>query len=93
MASEVLSNAGFVVHVYDTMPSVGHNFLLAGIGGLNITHAEPLEAFISRYGSQANQMRAWIERKSLGRSQPPSGQKIAQIAYEKSLFRTKCYPK
>jgi uncharacterized flavoprotein (TIGR03862 family) len=49
MAAEVLSNAGVSVHVFDAMPSAGRKFLLAGIGGLNITHSEPLDSFITRY--------------------------------------------
>jgi uncharacterized flavoprotein (TIGR03862 family) len=49
MAAEVLSNAGVSVHVYDAMPSAGRKFLLAGIGGLNLTHSEPLDTFITRY--------------------------------------------
>jgi uncharacterized flavoprotein (TIGR03862 family) len=49
MAAEVLSNAGIQVHVYDAMPSAGRKFLLAGIGGLNLTHSEPLDTFITRY--------------------------------------------
>jgi uncharacterized flavoprotein (TIGR03862 family) len=49
MAAEVLSNAGVQVHVYDAMPSAGRKFLLAGIGGLNLTHSEPLDTFVTRY--------------------------------------------
>jgi uncharacterized flavoprotein (TIGR03862 family) len=49
MATEVLSNAGVSVHVYDAMPSAGRKFLLAGIGGLNLTHSEPLDTFLTRY--------------------------------------------
>jgi uncharacterized flavoprotein (TIGR03862 family) len=49
MAAEVLSNAGVSVHVFDAMPSAGRKFLLAGIGGLNITHSEPLDTFVTRY--------------------------------------------
>jgi uncharacterized flavoprotein (TIGR03862 family) len=49
MAAEVLSNAGVQVHVYDAMPSAGRKFLLAGIGGLNLTHSEPLEPFLSQF--------------------------------------------
>jgi uncharacterized flavoprotein (TIGR03862 family) len=49
MAAEVLSNAGVEVYVFDAMPSAGRKFLLAGIGGLNITHSEPLDSFITRY--------------------------------------------
>ena len=52
MAAEVLSDAGVVVHVFDAMPSVGRKFLLAGIGGLNLTHSEPLSIFASRYFEQ-----------------------------------------
>src|SRR5688572_7694243 len=56
MAAEVLSQAGQQVHVYDAMPSVGRKFLLAGKGGLNLTHSEPFDAFISRYGARAPQI-------------------------------------
>ena len=52
MAAEILSDGGVQVDVYDAMPSVGRKFLLAGKGGLNITHAEPFEAFLSRYGAR-----------------------------------------
>src|SRR5438034_598933 len=45
MAAEVLSAAGVRVDVYDAMPSVGRKFLLAGRGGMNITHSEPYAAF------------------------------------------------
>ena len=48
MAAEVLAAAGVAVHVYDAMPSVGRKFLLAGKGGLNLTHAEPAGLFASR---------------------------------------------
>jgi hypothetical protein len=56
MAAEVLSGAGFSVTVYDRMPSVGRKFLMAGRGGLNLTHAEPLDRFLGRYGAA----RDWI---------------------------------
>lgn len=49
MAAEVLSRAGVRVDLYDAMPSVGRKFLMAGKGGMNISHAEPLERFASRY--------------------------------------------
>nr|WP_281275604.1 TIGR03862 family flavoprotein [Hydromonas duriensis] len=49
MAAEELSARGFSVTVYDAMPSVGRKFLLAGIGGMNITHSEPLDFFLKRY--------------------------------------------
>lgn len=53
MAAEVLSHAGFKVDLYDAMPSVGRKFLLAGVGGMNITHSEPSPAFVARYAERA----------------------------------------
>ncbi|KWS23088.1 NAD(FAD)-utilizing dehydrogenase [Pseudomonas amygdali pv. ulmi] len=53
MAAEVLSQAGLNVDLYDTMPSVGRKFLLAGVGGMNITHSEPYPAFLSRYAERS----------------------------------------
>jgi hypothetical protein len=61
MAAEVLSEGGAAVHVYDAMPSVGRKFLLAGKGGLNLTHSEALPAFTQRYGARAPQVAAWLE--------------------------------
>ena len=73
MAAEVLSQAGVKVNVFDAMPSVGRKFLMAGKGGMNITHAEPIEQFLSRYGSQQDNLapiirafspdvlRAWVK--------------------------------
>jgi uncharacterized flavoprotein (TIGR03862 family) len=52
MAAEVLSQAGVKVDLYDAMPSVGRKFLMAGKGGMNITHSEPFDNFLSRYGSR-----------------------------------------
>ncbi len=52
MAAEVLSASGLEVHLYDAMPSVGRKFLLAGKGGLNLTHSEPYEIFVSRFGER-----------------------------------------
>ncbi|WP_263264769.1 TIGR03862 family flavoprotein [Pseudomonas sp. RIT-PI-S] len=60
MAAEVLSQAGLAVAVYDAMPSVGRKFLLAGVGGMNITHAEPTPAFIGRYAEQAGWVGDWL---------------------------------
>jgi len=56
MAAEVLSQAGIRVDVYDGMPSVGRKFLLAGVGGMNITHSEAYPAFLSRYAERAPQI-------------------------------------
>ena len=59
MAAEVISTRGGAVSVdvYDAMASLGRKFLMAGKGGLNLTHSEPFEGFLSRYGER----RAWIE--------------------------------
>jgi uncharacterized flavoprotein (TIGR03862 family) len=52
MAAEVLSGGGVRVALFEAMPSVGRKFLLAGKGGLNLTHAEPRAAFLARYGAR-----------------------------------------
>ncbi|MEX0830094.1 MAG: TIGR03862 family flavoprotein [Nitrospirales bacterium] len=52
MAAEVATARGVSVEVYDAMPSVGRKFLLAGKGGLNLTHSEPAEKFLERYGAR-----------------------------------------
>jgi uncharacterized flavoprotein (TIGR03862 family) len=52
MAAEAASTAGAQVDLYDAMASVGRKFLLAGKGGLNLTHSEPIQTFLSRYGSR-----------------------------------------
>ena len=73
MAAEVISAAGKPVDVYDSMPSVGRKFLMAGKGGLNLTHSERLPSFLARYGNAAqiepllaqfgpDQLRAWAHR-------------------------------
>jgi uncharacterized flavoprotein (TIGR03862 family) len=61
MAAEVLARAGVRVTVYERMPSPGRKFLLAGRGGLNLTHSEAFDAFLSRYGAAAPRLRAAIE--------------------------------
>jgi uncharacterized flavoprotein (TIGR03862 family) len=61
MAAEALSAAGVRVTVYDRMPSAGRKFLMAGRGGLNLTHGEDLPAFLGRYGAAAPSLRAAIE--------------------------------
>lgn len=55
-AAEVLSAAGYQVDVFDAMPSPGRKFLLAGIGGLNLTHSEPTAEFVGRYAERAKQL-------------------------------------
>ena len=73
MTADVLSHAGATVDLYDAMPSVGRKFLLAGKGGLNLTHSEAAESFITRYAAQqhvlqpiiasfdASALRSWCE--------------------------------
>lgn len=73
MAAETAARAGREVHLYEAMPSVGRKFLRAGVGGLNITHAEPFEQFLARYGTASphlapmlrdfgpGALRAWLE--------------------------------
>lgn len=61
MAAEVLATGGARVTIYERMPSVGRKFLLAGRGGLNLTHSEPLDTFLARYRKAAPHLRAAIE--------------------------------
>lgn len=61
MAADVLSADGSLqVDVYDAMPSVGRKFLMAGKGGMNITHSEPLADFVGRYGARAGVVAPWL---------------------------------
>ena len=61
MAAEVLAEGGVQVDVYDAMPSVGRKFLLAGKGGMNITHSEPYAAFVARYRGRSGQVQRWLD--------------------------------
>ena len=61
MAAEVLAQGGAGVTVYDAMASAGRKFMMAGRGGLNLTHSEPLPAFLTRYGKTTPQLIAAIE--------------------------------
>jgi uncharacterized flavoprotein (TIGR03862 family) len=72
MAAEVISARGVKVDVYDSMPSVGRKLLMAGKSGLNITHSDPFDVFVSRYGRRreqiepllnnfgSNELREWV---------------------------------
>src|ERR1700736_5402189 len=60
MAAEVLAKGGARVTVYDAMASVGRKFLMAGRGGLNLTHSEALPEFLARYGAATPQLAAAI---------------------------------
>src|SRR5690606_36075682 len=64
MAAEVLAEGGAQVYLYDAMPSVGRKFLLAGKGGLNLTHAEELSAFLDRYAERCAEIAPFIEASS-----------------------------
>jgi uncharacterized flavoprotein (TIGR03862 family) len=59
-AAEVLASAGVAVTVYDRMPSPGRKFLMAGRGGLNLTHSEPPQRFLQRYGAAAERLAPFI---------------------------------
>src|ERR1044071_8176608 len=61
MAGDVPARAGAAVTVYERMPSTGRKFLMAGRGGLNLTHSEPLGPFLTRYGAAGERLRPLIE--------------------------------
>ena len=61
MAAEVLAKAGCGVTVYDRMPSAGRKLLMAGRGGLNLTHSDPLDTFLPRYGARVGRLAPLIE--------------------------------
>jgi uncharacterized flavoprotein (TIGR03862 family) len=60
MAAQQAVKAGLQVDVYDAMPSVGRKFLLAGKGGLNLTHSEAAEPFVSRFGTRRGEIGAML---------------------------------
>ena len=61
MAADALQAGGAQVHVFDAMPSVGRKFLLAGIGGLNLTHSEALPGFLARYAERAGALQPLLD--------------------------------
>ena len=73
MAAQMVANSGIPVHLFDAMPTIGRKFLLAGKGGLNLTHSDPIDLFASRYGARrevigrllhdfdATALRSWAE--------------------------------
>jgi len=60
MAAEAACAAGIAVDLYDAMGSVGRKFLLAGKGGLNLTHGEPFARFVERYGERRDDVARWL---------------------------------
>jgi uncharacterized flavoprotein (TIGR03862 family) len=61
MAAEAMAGAGLLVDVFDGMPSVGRKFLLAGRGGLNLTHSEPTERLLSRFAERQPDLQAMVQ--------------------------------
>ena len=61
MAAERLARAGAAVVVHEAMPSVARKFLMAGRGGLNLTHSEGMEPFVGRYGAASETVQAWLK--------------------------------
>jgi hypothetical protein len=61
MAAEAARAAGVEVDLYDRMGSVGRKFLIAGKGGLNLTHSEPRDAFVARYGARRGEVERWLD--------------------------------
>lgn len=61
MAAQALAQAGIAADLFDAMPSVGRKFLLAGRGGMNITHSEPYEQFVTRYGARSAVLRPILD--------------------------------
>ena len=61
MAAEVIRAAGVKVDLYDSMPSLGRKFLMAGKTGLNITHSESFEQFVARYGNRRTQLEPMLK--------------------------------
>jgi uncharacterized flavoprotein (TIGR03862 family) len=80
MAAERLAEAGLGVDVYDRMPSVARKFLMAGRGGLNLTHSEPLERFLTRYGAASGFLKPIID------AFPPAALKAWAEALGEPLF-------
>ena len=60
MAAEVLAEGGVIVDLYDRMPTVGRKFLLAGKGGLNLTHAEDFTPFVTRYRERCGELESLL---------------------------------
>jgi uncharacterized flavoprotein (TIGR03862 family) len=100
MAAETARGGGVEVDLYDAMPSIGRKLLLAGKGGLNLTHSEPLEPFLSRYGPRRTQiepvikdfgpeaLRAWAQALGIKTFVGSSGRVFPQDLKAAPLLRT-----
>ena len=100
MAAEQLTHAGHKVDLYDAMPTVGRKFLLAGLGGLNITHSEPYEAFCNRYSHGQSllkpildeftpaQLRQWCDELGIDTFIGTSGRVFPEAMKAAPLLRT-----
>ena len=62
MAAETARASGASVDVYERLGSVGRKFLIAGKGGLNLTHSDPFDLFVSRYRGREREIRAWLQQ-------------------------------
>jgi len=62
MAAETCLDAGVEIHIYDAMPSFGRKFLLAGRGGLNLTHSESFDTFLTRFGTAGAHLKPYLEQ-------------------------------
>ncbi len=98
-AAEVLAQAGCAVTIHDRMPNPARKFLLAGRGGLNLTHSEPLDAFLNRYGEARphlepairaftpNDLRAWCEDLGIETFVGSSGRVFPKLMKASPLLR------
>ncbi|SMQ95295.1 pyridine nucleotide-disulfide oxidoreductase [Xanthomonas fragariae] len=64
MAAEVACAAGLAVDLYEAKGSVGRKFLIAGKGGLNLTHSDPMPLFAQRYRERTEQVASWLQKTS-----------------------------
>ena len=60
MAAETARAAGLAVDLYEAKGSVGRKFLIAGKGGLNLTHSDPFDVFVTRYAERSKQVASWL---------------------------------
>jgi hypothetical protein len=90
MAAEMLVQQGVAVDLFDAMPSVGRKFLLAGRGGLNLTHSEPPEPFMARYSPLDD---AWRQAWPTSGATPCGSGPPAWASRPSSAPRAACSPR